>query len=117
MLKLNSILINSGNQKELIKFYEAVFEKPISEMMGWQLGNVYLVMLEHSEVKGKNTGVSRVMFNLETTDVKGEFERISKIEGVQVIKAPYQMEEWDGWIATMADPDGNYFQLMTPWES
>ncbi len=20
------------------------------------------------------------------------------------------------WIATLADPDGNYFQLMTPWE-
>jgi len=21
-----------------------------------------------------------------------------------------------GWIATFADPDGNYFQLMSPWE-
>ncbi len=25
-------------------------------------------------------------------------------------------ENTDGWIATFSDPDGNYFQLMTPWE-
>jgi predicted enzyme related to lactoylglutathione lyase len=25
-------------------------------------------------------------------------------------------ENTGGWIATFADPDGNYFQLMTPWE-
>lgn len=116
MLNLNSIIINSGNQKELIKFYEAVFQKPVNEMMGWVVGGVYFGVLDHSEVKDKNSGVSRVMFNLETKDVKQEFERISKIEGAQVVKEPYQMPEWDGWIATLADPDGNYFQLLTPWD-
>jgi predicted enzyme related to lactoylglutathione lyase len=29
-----------------------------------------------------------------------------------VIKEPYEME--GGWIATLADPDGNYFQLVSP---
>jgi predicted enzyme related to lactoylglutathione lyase len=29
-----------------------------------------------------------------------------------VIAEPYAIGE--GWIATLADPDGNYFQLMTP---
>lgn len=55
------------------------------------------------------------MLNFDTDDVKGEFDRIKKL-GVAVIAEPYQMEGFDMWIATFADPDGNFFQLMTPWE-
>jgi len=32
----------------------------------------------------------------------------------EVVKEPYEMGKL--WIATLADPDGNYFQLMSPWE-
>jgi predicted enzyme related to lactoylglutathione lyase len=35
-----------------------------------------------------------------------------KAAGAVVIKEPYDMQ--GGWIATLADPDGNYFQLVTP---
>lgn len=128
MLNLNSILINTGSPKVLTEFYEKVFEKPVNEMAGWQVGNVNIAVLEHSEIKGKSHEGARIMFNLETQDVKGEFERIKQIEGAEVIKEPYQMtmegkivekgnEVDDGfWIATLADPDGNYFQLMSPWK-
>jgi len=34
--------------------------------------------------------------------------------GAVVVKEPYQMDGMPGWIATLADPDGNYFQLMSP---
>jgi predicted enzyme related to lactoylglutathione lyase len=51
------------------------------------------------------------MLNFETAQVKEEFERIKAIGGT-VIKEPGEMGQ--GWIATLADPDGNYFQLMTP---
>jgi predicted enzyme related to lactoylglutathione lyase len=53
------------------------------------------------------------MINFETQQVKEEFERIKAL-GSTVIKEPYEME--GGWIATLADPDGNYFQLVTPME-
>jgi predicted enzyme related to lactoylglutathione lyase len=53
------------------------------------------------------------MLNFETSQVKEEFERIKAL-GAVVIAAPYQMG--GGWIATLADPDGNYFQLMSPME-
>ena len=43
-----------------------------------------------------------------------EFERIKAIDGAKVVKEPYEMQ--GSWIATLSDPDGNYFQLMTPWE-
>jgi predicted enzyme related to lactoylglutathione lyase len=47
----------------------------------------------------------------ETTQVQEEFARIKAL-GAQVIREPYAIGE--GWIATLADPDGNYFQLTTP---
>jgi len=57
-----------------------------------------------------------MMFNFETRDVKGEFERIKKLGG-SVIAPPYNpMEEPNMLISTFADPDNNYFQLMTPFE-
>jgi predicted enzyme related to lactoylglutathione lyase len=60
---------------------------------------------------GSTKDPGRIMINFETAQVKQEFDRIKALGGV-VIKEPYEME--GGWIATLADPDGNYFQLVTP---
>lgn len=129
MLNLNSIMISSGNPEPLKKFYEQVFGQPMDEMMGWMVGGVSMMVMEHSEVKGKSKEGPRIILNLEADDVRGEFERIKNIQGAEVIKEPYQMtmegetiekgqETDDGfWIATLADPDGNYFQLMSPWDN
>ena len=68
-------------------------------------------ILDAREMGGSAKDPGRVLINFETTDVKEEFERIKAL-GATVIKAPYEME--GGWIATLADPDGNYFQLVTP---
>jgi predicted enzyme related to lactoylglutathione lyase len=57
------------------------------------------------------------MLNFETSDVKGEFKRIKGL-GVKVIADPYHMEDdQDSLIATFADPEGNYFQLVSPMKS
>jgi predicted enzyme related to lactoylglutathione lyase len=56
-----------------------------------------------------------MMFNFETKEVKEEFERI-KETGATVVKEPYEMGE-GMMIATFSDPDGNYFQLMSPWNN
>ena len=82
-------------------------------MVGWQVGNTYLGLLNHSEMGGKTKDPGRIMLNFETNRVKEEFDRLKAL-GAQVIRAPYQIG--DGWIATLADPDGNYFQLITPME-
>ena len=38
-----------------------------------------------------------------------------KAAGAIVIREPYSFEGMpDSWIATLADPDDNYFQLATP---
>jgi len=117
MLNLNSIMIGTKQTKALTAFYEKVIGKPPDMVddqngfYGWQLGASYLGILDHSEMGGKTKDPGRIMLNFETNQVKDEFERIKALGGT-VVREPYQLD--DGWIATMADPDGNYFQLITP---
>ena len=117
MLNLNSVMIGTKQPAALAAFYEKILGKP-AEMVdqengfwGWQVGSAYLSVLEHSEMGGPARDPGRVMFNFETSQVKEEFERM-KAGGAAVIREPYEMG--GGWIATLADPDGNYFQLVTP---
>ena len=68
----------------------------------------------HDQVKGRSAHPGRIIWNIETTDVVGDFERF-KAAGAIVIAEPYGFGGGEaGSIATFADPDDNYFQLMTP---
>jgi predicted enzyme related to lactoylglutathione lyase len=117
MLNLSSIMIGSENPKALAEFYEKVFGRPADwaedGWYSWKVGDTYLSIGEHSEVKGKAKEPQRLILNFESEKVKEEFARIKKL-GSTVIKKPYEVE--GAWIATFADPDGNYFQLMSPWD-
>ncbi len=119
MLNLNSVMVGTTQIKEMAEFYEAVFEKKAdmvdSGWHGWSVGSAFFSVGEHSEMTGEAKDAGRVMFNFETKEVKSEFERISKIAAAKVVKEPYEMGG-GMMIATLADPDGNYFQLMSPWE-
>lgn len=117
MLNLNSIMIGTTQPKVLSDFYEKVLGRPAdmadSEhgFFGWAAGSTYFSVLEHSEMGGSAKDPGRVILNFETTQVNEEFERIKALGGT-VIRAPYDMG--GGRLATLADPDGNYFQLVTP---
>lgn len=116
-LNLNSILIGSSQPAALVAFYEKVFGRPADMSdggySGWQAGNCFLMVGEHSEIHGQAKEPARIILNLETPAVQEEFERLKQL-GVTVIKAPYGMD--GGLIATLADPDGNFIQLVTPFE-
>jgi predicted enzyme related to lactoylglutathione lyase len=117
MLNLNSVMIGTTQPQVLATYYEKVLGKPADMVdsengfYGWQVGDAYFSILEHSEMGGSSKDPGRVLLNFETTQVKEEFERI-KAAGGAVIRAPYEMG--GGWIATLADPEGNYFQLVSP---
>lgn len=119
MLNFNSILLSSENPKKLSDFYGKVFEKAPdmddNDYTGFLVGSCFLTIGPHTEVKGKNSNPERMIYNLETPDVEKEFDRIKKL-GAKVIAEPYKMGDGNMWIATFADPDGNFFQLMSPWE-
>ena len=57
----------------------------------WQLGSGWVTVGPHSEVKGKNVSPGRIIWNIESNDVKGDFERM-KAAGAIVIAEPYAFE-------------------------
>lgn len=120
MLTLNNLMIGTPDSKKLGEFYETVIGRPADLKEGdqwytWKTGeNTSFSIGPHSEVTGQTKEPQRLILNFETTQVKEEFDRI-KEAGATVVKEPYEMQ--GAWIATFADPDGNYLQLMTPWES
>lgn len=118
---LVGVMVGTADPDRLVAYYTDLFGKPWFEdggYVGWQLGVGGLVIGAHSEVSGTNAQPGRIMWNLETPDVQGEFARL-KAAGAIVVQEPYQPgpADYEGppmWVATFADPDGNYFQLMSP---
>ncbi len=118
-MDFNSILIGSEDPERLVEYYSRVLGAPAfsdNGYTGWQIGSGFVTVGPHSEVKGRNVAPGRMIWNIESTDVTGDFERM-KAAGAIVIAEPYGFEGAPGSsIATLADPDDNYFQLMTPME-
>jgi predicted enzyme related to lactoylglutathione lyase len=116
-MNLNGIMIGSENPKVLAEYYTKLFGKPgmqEDEYSGWEMGNGYLTVYKHGDVSGKNASPGRLMWYLETADVEGESARLTAA-GATVVKEPYHPGEApEMWVATFSDPDGNYFQLMSP---
>ncbi len=117
MLNFNSVMIGTMQPKEMVSFYSGLIGRAPdmvdddSGFSGWRVGSTYFSVLRHSEMAGKTKDPGRVLLNFETPQVKEEFARIKGL-GAAVVREPYQMG--NGWLATLADPDGNYFQLVTP---
>ena len=118
-MQFNSILIGSEDPDRLVEYYRKLLGEPTfadGGYTGWTIGSGFLTIGPHSEVHGKNPQPGRLIWNIETPDVPAEFERM-KAAGAIVVSEPYTFEEAPGsFIATLADPDDNYFQLMTPMD-
>jgi predicted enzyme related to lactoylglutathione lyase len=116
-VNFNSIMIGSSDPQRLADYYTKLFGQPTmsdGSYTGWAIGSGFVAVGPHSEVQGKNTTPGRFIWNIETPDVGGEFERL-KAAGAIVVREPYGFESAPGMaIATLADPDDNYFQLMSP---
>ena len=119
-MNFNNILIGSEDPQRLVDYYTKLFGKPVMEeggYTGWQIGSGFIAIGSHDEVKGKSVHPGRLIWNIETADVQGEFDKM-KAAGAIVVREPYGFDdipEASGMlIATLADPDDNYFQLMTP---
>jgi predicted enzyme related to lactoylglutathione lyase len=119
-MDFNNILIGSEDPQRLVDYYRKLFGDPTNEDGGystWQIGSGYMSVGPHSEVKGKSAHPGRIIWNIETADVQGDFDRM-KAAGAIVIREPYGFEGLPAevQIATLADPDDNYFQLMSPMD-
>lgn len=115
-MKLSGVLIGSENPKRLVDYYGKIFGDSgwaEGDFTGWKIGDAYVTVGPHNQVKGQNTEPGRVIWNIESSDVNGDFERL-KAAGATVVREPYHPGEVaEMWIATFSDPDDNYFQLMS----
>lgn len=115
-MNLNSILIGSADPKRLADYYGRLFGAPgwvEGGYSGFQVGTGFVTVGPHDQVSGQNTQPGRIIWNIESADVAADFARL-KSAGAIVVREPYQPGEApDGWIATLADPDDNYFQLVS----
>lgn len=123
MLNLNSLMVFTDKPKVLVEFYSKILQTEVEwsggDFQSLKVGNTSMIIGPHDKVRGKSTQPERIMFNFETPDVRGEFERIQKL-GVKVIAEPYHPSEDDddapeALVATFEDPDGNFFQLESPF--
>ena len=109
-MNFNNILIGSADPQRLVDYYTKLFGEPAMAdggYTGWLIGSGFVTVGPHSEVSGKNPQPGRLIWNIETPDVKGEFDRM-KAAGAIVVREPYEFEGAPGSaIATLADPDGN----------
>ena len=115
-MNLNSILIGSEDPQRLADYYTKLFGEPMWSDGGytvWQLGSGSFTVGHHDQVTGRNPQPGRIIWNIESTDVRADFDRLVS-QGAIVVREPYGFEGTDGVIATLADPDDNYFQLMSP---
>jgi predicted enzyme related to lactoylglutathione lyase len=120
-VNFNGIMIGSDNPDRLAEYYTRLFGEPGFKdggYTGWMLGSSSVTVAAHSEVHGSNGEPGRLLWNLETPDVRADFQRL-RAAGAIVVREPYGFDGQpeDVLVATLADPDGNYFQLVSPMDA
>ena len=117
--KISAVLIWSGDYKKLADWYKeklgaTVIEEinhPNDTGVGLSLGDSYLWIGRHSEVKGKNRDPYRIMLNISVDSVEKSYEEL-KNKGVEFIAEPFKAFTFDDWFATFKDLDGNILQFI-----
>ena len=81
-----------------------------SDFINFDWSGVRLSVGVHDKVRGASREPLRIMINLTVADIRAVHGRLSRA-GVVFTREPAR-EDWGGWVATFADPDGNVLQLM-----
>jgi len=118
---IEGVLLFSHNPEKLAKFYreklglKATFEGEMGDdkktfYMFEMKEGCPLTILYHDKVDGMNDNPERVLINYEVDDIESEAKRLEGAD-VKKIAGIYHIEDY-GYVATFADIDGNYFQLV-----
>ena len=106
---LGSLLIGSSQPTEMKDWYRRAFDVSENQMGAFDFGGVQLFIEGHSEVSGPAKEPARIILNLNVDDARA-LESHLKSQNVKWVRALEQMDF--GLIGTVADPDGNYVQLI-----
>ena len=106
---IGSLLVGSSNVEAMKDFYQRAFSVSANDMGAFEFGPVQLFVDEHTEVSGPTKEPARVIINLDVDDCRGLETHLDSM-GVTWIRKVEQMPF--GLIGTVADPDGNYVQII-----
>jgi predicted enzyme related to lactoylglutathione lyase len=105
--------LTSEDPARLASFYGDVVGLPADDSRSghsFRIGSGRLRITPHDETRGMAKEPTRCLINLFVTDVEAELDRLRE-QGVAIIRKATR-EKWGGLVSTLADPDGNYFQLI-----
>jgi len=106
---LASLLIGSSQAEAMKDWYRRCFGISENEMGAFDFGGFLLFIESHSEVSGPTREPARILINFNVDDCRG-IEAQLRAQNVrwvrEVEQAPF------GLIGTLADPDGNYLQII-----
>ncbi|QQG40828.1 MAG: VOC family protein [Candidatus Levyibacteriota bacterium] len=116
---ISSVLIWSDDYKKLAKWYKEILgleqveeiTHPNDTGIGFQVGNVYLWIGQHSKVKGKNKDIHRHMINFVVDSVSKSYKELQK-KGVKFFAKPFKAPTFDKYFVTFYDLDDNLVQLI-----
>lgn len=106
---IGSLLVGSSNADEMKDWYRRALGVTENEMGAFPIGSVQFFVEEHSEVSGPTKEPARVIINLDVDDVRALEGHLKEMNVTWV--RPVEQESF-GLIGTVADPDGNYIQII-----
>lgn len=98
----------------MLAFYRDVLRLPLrhekADFVNFAWGDFRLSVAVHEQVHGPSADPLRVMVNFAVDDIHAAAAHL-RAAGVSFLREP-EREEWDGFVATFQDPDGNVCQLF-----
>lgn len=106
---IGSLLLGSSQPEEMKTWYRRAFDVQENSMGAFEFGAVQLFIEGHSEVSGPTKEGARCIINLDVEDATRLGEHLRQL-GTKFVRDVEQ--ESFGLIGTVADPDGNYVQII-----
>lgn len=106
---IGSLLLGSTQPEDMKTWYKRAFDVSENDMGAFDFGGIQLFVEEHSEIGGPTKEPARCIINLDVSDCR-KIEAHLKDLGVKWVRPVEQMPF--GLIGTVADPDGNYVQII-----
>jgi len=106
---VSSLLIGSSQPDVMKDWYRRAFGVKENDMGAFDFGGFQLFIETHSEVGGPTKEPARIIVNMNVDDCRS-IEAQLKEQNVRWMRAVEQMPF--GLIGTVADPDGNYLQII-----
>lgn len=104
-----SLLIGSSNVDVMKDWYRNAFGVAEDETGAFPFGATGVFIEPHSEVMGPTAEPARMIVNLNVEDCRALGAHLESMDVTWI--RPVEHEPF-GWIGTVADPDGNYVQII-----